>query len=425
MAISIERFIAQRTSREGANSTSQGESGLMVRVSTIAISLSVAVMILTLAVIFGFKSGVYSHLTALSGDIIVTTPKGLNSTSRFSIEQSDQIERVVVEASIAQGSEVSRISPYALRGAILRSSRAVEGVILKGVDQSNPLTTIERGLVEGDMPSIGGEKISRNVVISQILASQMDLKIGERLELLVANDNGAMRRDLYRVGAIYEAGTGEAERALILTDIRNVQRLNGWHNGQISGYEVSLVDRYRSEAVEAQINRDLLLSPQGDIGSIAALSTRQLFPSIFDWLSALDINAVVVITIMMIVAIFNIITVLLILVLERVQMIGILKTLGMNNRSIREIFLHRALSITLRGLAWGNGIGLAIALLQREFQIIKLDASGYILDVIPIELSLWWIALLNIGVVVTILLVVVVPTRLVSSIEPCTAVKFE
>ncbi|MFR9644048.1 MAG: FtsX-like permease family protein, partial [Rikenellaceae bacterium] len=283
----------------------------------------------------------------------------------------------------------------------------------------------DRGLFEGEIPNFGGEKSSRNTIVSKELASELGLEVGGRLELLMADDDGSLRRDLYRIAAIYTAGGGAAEKGVVLTDIRNVQRLNGWGESQISGYEISLSNRDKSVEIADQINIEILYNENEELDQSAAYAIERLYPSIFDWLAALDMNGVVIISIMMVVAIFNIITALLILVLERVQMIGVLKALGMNNSSLRQVFLLRALSITFWGLIWGNGVGIALSLLQRHFEVVKLDETGYLLDTVPIELGVGWITLLNIGVIVAIIIVVSVPTRIVGSIEPHKAIKFQ
>ncbi len=419
----VEYFIAQRTDQRHESS---GEGGVMMRVATIAIALSVAVMILTLSVVIGFKSEVHSRLTAHSGDVIISTATPPTSVSMSSIERCDeQIRSLIEEAAERQVAEVRRVTPFVLRSAVLSGRDGVEGVVLKGVDSLFDRGLLESGLVEGEVPDFGVGQSSRGAMISRELAAEYALGVGSKLELVVSDEQGNMRRDLYRVAGIFSTGTGEIEKRLIITDMRNVQRINGWGEESISGYEVSITPRSRTLAVAEQINYDLIYTPREGLDGYVAHSVERLFSAIFDWLVALDINALIVVVIMMIVALFNIVTALLIMVLERVQMIGVLKTLGMANDAIRRIFLHRAFAITLRGLVWGNGVALLLAFVQRRFEVIRLDESGYILDAVPIDLGAWWIVALNVGVVVTVLLVVVLPTRMVSSIEISKAVKFQ
>lgn len=424
----VEYFIASRMATSRHSSSKGAREGAVISsIATLAVALSLIVMILTLAVVLGFKSEVHSRLTALSGDIIISSSRGVNVGAAEPIARADAIEEIVMSTTSDHASTLRQINPYALRNGVVRSDEGVEGVVLKGVDSSFPTEIFRHGLIAGEVPQFGLPKKSRNVIISKELSTIMGLDIGARLELLVTNADGSIRRDLYRVAAIYSAAAGAAERAIIFTDLRNVQRLNNWREDQISGYEIGIAPRDNAIAIAHQINHDLIYStnPALEESHPAAYATEQLYPTIFDWLDSLDLNALVVVVIMVVVAIFNIITAILILVLERMQMVGILKSLGMRDRAIARVFLHRASAIMLRGIAWGNAIGITIALLQRHFNIIKLDEAGYMLSSVPIELGVGWLLLLNGGVIAVILLSVMLPTRIVSSIEPHRAVKFQ
>ncbi|MFI3304954.1 MAG: FtsX-like permease family protein [Rikenellaceae bacterium] len=410
MAKWVEFFIAERTSQcvsrgDEANENRSSEGAMISRVATLAVALSVAVMIVSLAVIFGFRSEVYSHLTSNSGDIVVASSIRANSLGSYPITRSDAIAEIASDAASQYGTSTTRTDAYALRGVVLRSDEGIEGCLLKGVESTD------------DSPR------NRNATISSELASELSLSVGDKLELLATLDNGEIRRDLYRVGAIEEVSSGE--RTVITTDLRNVQRLNGWSEDEVSGYDISLSDPKRGVEIANQINVEMLYSDSPHLSQVAAYATEELYPALFDWLAALDLNGVVIISIMVVVAIFNIITALLILVLERMQMIGTLKALGMNNGSLRRIFLLRAAKIALWGLAWGNGVGIALSLVQQHFRVVKLDATGYLLSSVPIELGAGWIVLLNLGVVVAIVAVVSLPTRIVGSIEPHEAIRFQ
>ncbi len=421
MAKEIEYFIAQRTSR----GESQGGGGVMLPIATLSVALSIAVMVITIAVIFGFKREVHTKLTSLSGQIVMTSVGGVNTTNMRAIERTPDAEKIASEAAKWVGAELLRISPIATRGAIIRTPTAIEGVILKGVDGSYDRSLFESGLIEGEVTDFSSETKSRNVMIATGLANEIGVEIGDKIELLVTDDNGEMRRDLYRVGGVYSSGLGEAEKLLIITDIRNVQRINGWSEDQISNYELWLSDLNLAPQVADQINSDIIYSDSDSLESVVAYDAQRLYPSIFDWLAAHDVNAVVIIVIMMVVALFNIITAMLILVLERTQLIGMLKVLGMNDIAIRKIFLYRAFGITVKGLLYGNIVSILFCILQQKFHIIKLDETGYILSSVPIDLSIWWLALLNIGVVAMILLLVIIPTKMVGQIEPSKAIKFQ
>ncbi|MFR9651580.1 MAG: ABC transporter permease [Rikenellaceae bacterium] len=426
----IELLIARRMGRSSdANSRRQG--GVMVTIATTAVALSVAVMVVTLSIIFGFRAQIYDRFTTLSGDMIVAPVSGVNPSSVTPIIRGDHVEEIIGRIFSESGVVVKSITPYVSRAAVLRSAEGVEGVVLKGVDPNYDMSVMREGLVDGQLQEDGLALDGRSAVISSELSDQLKLSVGDRLELLIVGEEGDPRRDLYRISAIYNGGMGEMERVMVMVDITNVQSLNGWSSDQLSGYEVKIdwgASRGGKEVLEqlaTAINSEIVTTDDDRFDGVAIYSTRQLYPSIFEWLSALDMNAVVVIIIMTIVAIFNIITVMLIMVLEGSSVIGVLKSMGMNNRSLAQIFAIRSVAITLRGLAIGNGVALLLLLIQRYFNVISLDEGSYILRSVPVDLSMGWLLLLNCGVVAVIALSIALPTRIVSRIEPSKAIKFQ
>ena len=216
----------------------------------------------------------------------------------------------------------------------------------------------------------------------------------------------------------------EMDKALILTDIRNVQRLYGWSDRECSGVEITTTNFDQSAQYGQTLDNALFTDESGNSINMIVRSATDIYPHIFDWLKAHDVNAVVIITIMLLVAFFNVASALLILVIERIKMIGILKAMGMNNRSLRKLFLFRALFITLKGILWGNGAGLLLCLIQKYFHLIKLNSDGYLLSEVPIDITLgWWVAL-NLGVIVAILILLIIPASIVSRIRPEESIRY-
>ena len=210
-----------------------------------------------------------------------------------------------------------------------------------------------------------------------------------------------------------------------MTDLRNIQRLSGWAPDEVSGYEVRIADFGRVEEFTRRLGRALLYSESEETRNVAALNVRERYPNIFDWLRAHDVNAAVIIIIMTVVALFNMTSALLILVLERTRMIGLLKAMGMTDRSLQRIFLYRALRIIGRGLVWGNLFGLGLLLVQRTFHLVRLDAAGYLLSEVPVAFGWgWWLAL-NLGVAAVILLLLTVPAYIVSYIRPDESIRYQ
>ncbi len=392
----------------------------MVRVATISVALSLAMILLTLAIVFGFRNSVTSSLTGFTAEATLSNIATFNGAQATPITRSSELESLVITNYAA-----SSIVPFATLQGVVRSGDAVEGVMLRGVDSLYDFSFLRSALIQGAIPPTDATRSSRDLLLSASLAQRLALSVGDRVELIIGEQGQSLRRDLFKVCGLYSTGLDEWDRMILLTDIRNVQRLNGWSADQISGYEVRYPSLKRADAECHKLNDYLQYGGNEEFRNLMIIPSDALYPSIFDWLKAHNINAVVIIIIMLIVAGFNMATALLIMVLERTRMIGTLKALGMNNSSLQRIFIFHALSITLKGLAWGNGVAITLCALQKHFEIVKLDAASYLLNYVPIDLSLWWIALLNVGVVATILALMIIPTRLVSRVKVEKTLKFE
>ncbi len=248
---------------------------------------------------------------------------------------------------------------------------------------------------------------------------------GDKVEMLFIESDATPRRDRFKVSGIYFSGMAELDDRLAVTDIRNVRRLTGWENGEVSGYELMLDEGTDRELFTRALNRALLYSDLEEVENLTASSIEQRYPTLFDWLRTHDVNAAVILTIMLIVALFNMISVLLILVLERTRMIGLLKALGMTDGQLQRLFLCRAAFIILKGMAWGNAVALLFCLGQRYGHFLKLDAAGYLLSEVPIAVEWsWWLGV-NLGAAAVILLLLTLPTYLVSYVRPDESIRYE
>ncbi|MFI3281465.1 MAG: FtsX-like permease family protein [Rikenellaceae bacterium] len=413
--MSVEYFIAKRS----AETKSGGKPSIMVRVATISVALSVAIMIISLAIVFGFKREVSSSLTGFISEAIVSNVATFGGSQSRPMTLNEPLEELIM----AHGA--TNLSPYASLQGVVRSPEGIEGVMLRGVDSLYNLSFLGAALVEGALPRLDEGSASRDVLVSSSLAQRLGVAVGDRLELIINDGGESLRRDLFKICGLYSTGLDEWDRMVLVTDIRNIQRLNSWQADQISGYEVRFPSLSYASRACAKLNEELFYSDIEGIENIMAITSESLYPSIFDWLKAHNVNAVVIIIIMLIVAGFNMATALLIMVLERTRMIGVLKSLGMNNSSLQRIFLFRALSITLYGLAWGNGIAIALCALQQHYKFLALDAESYLLRYVPIELGAGWIITLNAAVVAAILALMIIPTRMVSKVQIEKTLKFE
>ena len=308
---------------------------------------------------------------------------------------------------------------------IVRTADAVGEVMLKGVEADYDWSYFREWLVAGELPRVGGEVRTKDILLSRTLADKLLLGVGDKVEMLFVEPGEMPRRDRFKVAGVYESGMEEMDGVVVVTDIRNVQRLSEWGPDEISGYEILTRSLAGADTFARTLGRTLLYDDAEDSENLAVTSVRERYANIFDWLKAHDVNAAVVIVIMLVVAFFNMTSALLILVLERTRMIGLLKALGMRNGCLRRIFLWRAALVTLRGLAWGNAAGLGLCLVQKWTHLVKLSSEGYLLSEVPVSLGCgWWLAL-NAGFVAAIVALLVIPTAVVSTVKPEETIRYE
>lgn len=394
--------------------------GVMERIAVVSVVLSVTVMILALAVMKGFKREVTHKMTGFAAHAVLTDVRGVNTLDARPVRRTPYLE-----ALIRSTEGFRSMAPYAVRGGIVRTTDAVEGILLKGVDSTYDWSYFREWLTDGALPRVGDTIRTKDILLSRNLADRLLLSVGDRVEMLFVETGDTPRRDRFKVAGIYSSGMDEMDNTVILTDLRNVQRLSEWTADEISGYEIFTRDLSEADAFAGRLGRTLLYDQTEATDNLAVSSITELYPNIFDWLKAHDVNAAVVIVIMLVVAFFNMTSALLILVLERVRMIGLMKALGMRNGPLRRIFLYRAAFIALRGLVWGNAAGVGLCLVQRCFHVIKLSSEGYLLSEVPVALEWGWWLLLNVGFLTAIVCLMVLPTYIISTVKPDETIRYE
>ncbi len=415
-SMKLELDIARRIAR----SPSGGSRSVMERIAVVSVALSVATMLLSLAIIVGFKREIARKLASFSSHVVVTDPRNIGSADAVPVRLPAAFDSL---AAAEPG--FRRLARYALRGGIIRTEEAVEGVMLKGVDAAYDLTAFGEWLVEGALPRIGGSVRTKDVLLSRRLAEALRVGVGDRIELLFIEPDARPHRDRFRISGLYASGMDELDRTTLLTDLRNVQRLSLWEADEVTGCEIVLDRLDGAPDFAARLDRRLFCDEEERFDNLAALSVQELYPNIFDWLKAHDVNAAVILAIMLAVAFFNMSAALLTVVLERIRMIGLLRALGMPLASLRRIFRYRAALIALRGLVWGNAAGLALCALQARFGFVKLDAEGYLLSAVPIAVEWgWWLAL-NGGFAAAIFLLMTVPASVVATVKPDETMRYE
>ena len=388
----------------------------MVRIATAAVAVSIAVAIITLSVIFGFKEQISALVSGSMSDMTISNLYGERQPELHPINDNESLRSI-----LATTGNIAHTERYALRSCVARGEKGARGIALKGVDADADISLFAERLEEGMLPRFE-EARRKEVLLSQSIASKIGAKSNDRIELLLL-EGDTPRREVFKVCGIYRSALGETGAELVLTDIRNVQKLNGWEPTQISGYACRLYDSESAERSADIVNLRLMREYEGE-ESLAAVSSHERHADIFGWLETHDVNATVILTIMLIVAIFNMATALLILVLERTRMVGVLKSLGMQNRTIRRIFTYRATQIIAVGIASGNIVALGLLLAQKYLHLVKLDESGYFLSEVPVSLGAGWIVATDILFATIIIAVMYLATSIVGRIKVAEAIKY-
>ena len=413
--LNLEYFLARRI----ATQTGGRKNNVMVRIATLSVAIGIAVMIISLSVIFGFKREIAAKLSGFGSHVQIVNLDGNVSYETVPISKNQPFL-----SQIRSVRNFSGMYPYAVTIGIPRGERAMQGVVLKGVDSTYDWSFFRQNLVEGELPDVQSGVRTKDIAVSRSLADLLEVSVGDPLEMLFIHD--PPRRDLFRVAGIYDTQFSEIDHMMVLTDLRNVQRLNGWDSTQITGFEIATSDFGRLEPFTDDVYQVVFDNLTGDEhDSLRVINIRERFPMIFDWLDAHNVNAGVIITVMLLVALFNMIAALLIILLERTSMIGTLKALGMGNRALQKMFVIRSSFVIIKGMFWGNVVGIGLCLLQHCTGWISLSQEGYFLTTVPIFIDWGWLALLNAATFLFIVALLALPTMIISLILPEKTIRFE
>ncbi|MEG1642928.1 MAG: ABC transporter permease [Bacteroidales bacterium] len=412
----FELFIARKIHFNGRNDKKRPSPA--VKIATWGIALGMAVMIIAVAIVIGFKHEVAGKAIGFGSHIQIS---GINENSYLNavpISVNDSICKTIVADS-----SVKYIQRTAIQSGVLKSDSDFVGVILKGVDKGYDRSFFEASLSEGKFPDISGERTSEEVLISRQIANKMRLGVGSGiLCYFIKSENIKVRK--LKVAGIYSTNFTDYDELYIVGDLRLVQGVNSWDQDQYTSLEIKLNNFQDVKVFTGNLYYDLLGKQDCYGVTYFVKSIYDMSPQLFNWLDLLDMNVWIIIILMSVVAGFTIVSGILIIILERTSMIGTLKALGSDNISIRKIFLYLSSFLIIKGLLLGNIIGLAICLLQSHFKILKLDPAIYYIPAVTIELN-WWIIPLNIGSLIISLLMVIIPTYLVTRIRPAETIKFE
>jgi len=416
--LNIERFIAKRI-LSGSGASNQ-LSRPIVRISVWGIVLGLAVMILAVAIVTGFQNEIKAKLIGFNSHIQLS-----NYDNNVSAEPKPISRIQPFLATLKNDPDIRHIEVYATKNGIVKTKTDNEGILLKGVSADYDWSFLNTNFVEGKAFALN-DTVSKNIVISKYLSDKLNFKLNDKMIIYFIVDRfdslgnkirtETAAKDFY-ISGIYETGLEDVDKTLVLSDIRRIQKMNGWSEDEVAGFEISINDYKKIDDIGYEIDA---LVGQG----LVAQTIKQTNPAIFSWLDMMDMNAIIILVLMVVVAGINMMSALLILILERTNMIGILKAMGAGNGSIQKIFLYNAVYLIGKGMIWGNVFGISIALMQKYFGIFKLDPTAYYISQIPINLSILHIILLNAGTLVCCILMLIIPSFIISKITPVKAIRF-
>lgn len=388
----------------------------IISISILAIALGLVVMIVSLAVVSGFQEQIRNKVIGFGSHIQITSYESTNELEPAPISKQQPFYPAITEQP-----GVRHIQIYGIKPGILAANDEIHGVVLKGVGSDFDWDFFEDKIIEGSKFTVVDSTKTNDILISKSISDKLKLKLGDAAIAIFMRENGTELKRKFNIKGIYDSGLGgnEFDDKIILVDIGHVQQLNGWSKNQISGFEVLIDDFKNLEKANEIID-------QTEIGMFLKTATiMDLHPDIFNWLRLQDYNVSFIIALMLIVAGINIISALLILILERTTMIGILKALGSTDWSIQKIFIQNAAYLLIKGMIWGNIAGIALCLIQEHFQLLRLNPQSYYISVVPIKMIPWEIFLLNIGTIAICVVVMLLPSLVIGKISPVKAIKFD
>ncbi len=414
-----ELFIARRLFFGESDKTFLSHK--IIRIALAAIALGLTVMIISVAVVTGFKNEIRNKVIGFGSHIQIVN---FDSNNSYETRPVSKIQAFCPELKNLAG--VKQVQVFATKPGMIKTDEYIQGIVFKGVDTAYDWSFFDQNLVEGKLPALNDSVRSDEILISEQVSKLLEVSTGERVVLFFVNEDENNPRMLQlTVCGLYKTSLDEFDNLFVLGDLQQIQRLNNWSSDQVSGFEIVISDFHRIEEIEQNV-RNIVLDYRSDKETI--LRTTNIvreYPQIFDWLSVLDMNVWIILLLMAVVAGFNMISGLLVLILERSKMIGVLKALGSPDWSIRKMFLYLAVFLTSRGMIWGNAIGIAFIVLQKYFKVLKLNPVTYYVDFVPVNFSLFHILLLNIGTLAVTTLMLVLPSYLVSKISPEKTIRFD
>lgn len=415
--MNAELFIAKRIYK-GDKKNEKRVSSPAIRIAIAGIALGLAVMIVAVCIIVGFKKEIREKLVGFGGHIQITNFDNNASYEHAPISFSDTLA-----AKLAANPAIRHAQGFITKPGIIKTDNDFQGVVLKGVGSDYDWNFFKKNLIEGTILQPNDTSATNPAIISKTIADRLHLKFGDSFTVYFVQEPVRARR--FRITGIYQTNFEDYDKLYVITEKSILARLNDWSGDMVSGIEVTVKDFNKLDRTAQDLFFEMSSYKDRFGNSLYARSIKDINPMIFNWLSLLDMNVWVIIILMIIVSGFTMISGLLIIILERTNMIGIMKAMGARDISIRKVFLYLSAFLIGQGMLWGNVIGLAVCFIQKYFQVLKLDPVTYYLSAVPIDLNPLFILLLNVGTLIVSLLMMIAPSYLVAKITPSKSIRFE
>jgi lipoprotein-releasing system permease protein len=410
--MSAGRFIASKLA-EGDGSLSRTSN----TIAWISVCLSLVIMIVAIAVVAGFKAEIRDRATGFMGSVMLVQPgqSPINELYPFS-------EQLSYREKLSATPGVRSVSGVAWRSGLIKTAENIEGLYFKGVDSLYDFSFFANCMVDGQLPDYHG-RISNDILLSRTTASKLGFQVDDDVVVYYIGDEVKVRK--FRLCGIYDAQLEEIDTKMAVADRRHVQRLNGWQSDEVSSIEIRIDPAAGIETMNDRVEDVVFRSMQEDDRALFVTNVKKLYGHLFDWLSLLDLNVLMILLLMVVVAGFNMLSALLIILFEQISTIGLLKALGMTSREVGKVFLLRAGTLVGKGMLWGNVIGIGLCLVQKFTHLVKLDPANYFVSFVPIRLHAGQLILLNVAAAVILMLLISLSTRFIARVSPDRTMRVE
>ena len=409
-------FIAKRIYNDPGDK--QKVSRPAIRIATIGVAIGLAVMIVSVSVVLGFKHTIRDKAIGFGSHITVAEFSTINGINQYPICMDDSMVNLLRKIN-----GVKHVQRFAMTQGILKTENDFLGVMFKGVDEQFDTTFVHQYLVEGTIPTFSGTSSKQQILISKLMADKLQLHAGQSVYAYFINNNVRARK--FTIAGIYQTNLKKYDEVICFTDLYTAVKINGWEPDQATGAEITVNDFEKIDQTEETIIALVNRSKDKYHHTYSSATVQESNPQIFSWLNLLDLNVWIILVLMICVAGFTMISGLLIIILERTNMIGVLKALGSRNKAIRHTFLWFAVFIIGKGMLWGNILGIGVTLLQKFTGLIKLDPATYYVDTVPVEINLPMLLLINVCTLIVSVFVLIAPSYLISHIHPAKSMRYQ